>query len=230
MIEKDKLIKCLSEMGMDVYETASDVDGETAIQLLNFAEFCRFVQKHKIETIFYHYSYATAEAFQIDDEIIEKLNIDDEILKVVKHEFDCYNQRLNDIDFNKPYCLSLYCIYQNFVFFIEENDYWFNGLGVKMPETVALELIDKYFEDIIEAKEAAKGRRAEQREVLRERILSDENFHKCSNQQLRRAYANKLFDGNDELQGLFCSKEHGLYDVSILTFIEEIWREYKLSR
>ena len=67
------------------------------------------------------------------------------------------------------------------------------------------------------------------REQLREEILQDEEFGKCTNQQLRRVYASKLFR-DKEIQELFYSPLYGNYDIRISDFVEDIWREYKAKR
>lgn len=230
MVLKEQLVQTLKAMKLDVYETVSDVEQDSSIQLLNFDELCRFIQKHNVDTVFYHYAYTSSEALEIDNEVIEQLNVDGDMLEVLEEKFDEYNKSILKLDFGKPYSLTIYCTYQNFVYFVTEIDFWFKDEGIELPLQAAISLVNKYRDDIIETKKSARQKRDHGRTQLRNQILNDENFHKCSNIQLRRAYAQKLFNGNHELQSLFSSKEHGLYDIPIQTFIEEIWREYKESK
>ena len=230
MVLKEQLVQTLRAMGLDIYETASDVEQDSSIQLLDLDELCRFIQTHSVDTAFYHYAYTSADDLKIDSEVIEQLNIDSDMWEVLEEKFEEYNESILKLDFSRPYSLTVYCTYQNFIYFVSEVDFWFNNEGVELPLQAARCVVNKYRDDIIATRKAAKQKREQGRKQLRNQILNDEDFHKCSNIQLRRAYTQKIFNGNKELQRLFFSKEHGLYDIPFQTFIEEIWREYKESK
>ncbi len=98
-----------------------------------------------------------------------------------------------------------------------------------MPEKVCVELANEYFEDILTEKKNKKQMITDARNKLREQILNDEEFQKCTNIELRRMYANKILKNSNNNRSLFYSEKGGLYDVPINTFIEDVWREYKDS-
>ena len=89
---------------------------------------------------------------------------------------------------------------------------------------------DKFCEEAIENKqEEARLKREELRGQLRKKLLADPDFHKCTNKELRMSYAQKLCNADKSIQDLFYSPNHKIYDITIGTFIEEVWKEYKAN-
>ena len=228
MHTKEQLIKTFNNMNLDYYETESDINEKISIQLKNFEQLCLFIQKHNIDTVFYHLEFSSAEALQITGNVINELRIDDEIIGVMQHDFAKYNSAVNCLDFSRPYILSVYCMYQGRTVYIVERDYWFQALGYDNPQKTAISMIEKKLEEIDRKKEEAFLEREELRDQLREKILADPNFHRCTNKELRRSYGQKLYNVGD-IHDLFYSPRHGIYDITLGTFIEEVWREYKAS-
>lgn len=229
MVFKENLERFLKEMNLDYYETASDISEETSIQLFDFEQLCLFIQKHNIDTVFYHYDYASADDLQITGNILADLHIDEEILAVMKQDFKKYNQAISHLDFARPYALTVYCIYQNQIIYIDEYDYWFRDMGYGIPEKAAITMIEDKLEEIDRKKEEAYEKRESLREQLRDQILSDKEFHKCTNRELRRSYTQKLCNNDTSIHDLFYSPRSGIFDIPIGTFIEEVWREYKAN-
>ena len=222
IIEKLKLLGCMS------YETLSNVDENTAIRLLDFEALFSFIEKHSIGTAFYCFEYASAEDLQITESLIDEMCIDDEILSVVQADFENYNWKIKKLDFTRPYSLTVYCIYNNYILYVDECDYWFKDRGFEMPQKMARLMIEQKLDDIDNKKEEEYNKREELRNELKKKILADKEFHKCTNKELRRYYTQKLYN-SDETHGLFYSPKHGVYDIHLSTFIEEVWREYKAS-
>lgn len=229
MLQKKELISKLSEKNLDFYETVSDVPDDNAIELEHLEELLTFVSRRGIDTIFFHYDHATAEELQITDLVIDKLNIDEEIQEAMQATFQKYNRRVEQLDFSRPYSLTVYCIYQNFIIYCDDFDYWFREMGYGLPQKAAIELIEEQLDAITRKKEKAAQEREQKRNQLRQRILEDENFHKCTNKELRRAYTQKLWNSDESIQALFYSPKHGIYDIMIGAFIDEVWKEYKAT-
>ena len=223
----DNLLSEMHEMNLDYYEIVSEINEDEAIQLVEFEQLCTFLKKHKIDTVFYRFEYMDAEDLQITDQVLNDLNVDDEIIEVMQKTFEKYNNAIMGLDFSRPYYLTVNCLYQGRTIYIEESDYWFEECGYGHPKKMAVSMIKEKLNDIASKKEAASVRRRELREQLRERILTDPSFHKCTNKEFRREYTRKLWDEGKHIQGLFYSEKHGRYDISIDTFVEDIWREYK---
>ena len=223
-----QLIYKLDQMNLDYYEVESDINDDISIQLTDFDQLCLFIKKHNIDTVFYRFEYVSAEDLQITDKILDDLHIDNEIIDVMQKDFDKYNRSVGNLDFTQPYCLSVSCLYQGHIVYIWESDYWFKDWGFGHPKKIAVSMIEEKLDEIESKKEESILQREELRKQLREKILADTNFHKCTNKDLRRAYIQKLWKDKN-VQDLFYSPKHGLYDIRIDSFVEDIWREYKAS-
>ena len=229
MRTEKQLLQILNDNGIDYYEMASEINEDVSIQLVDFEQLCLFVKKHNIDTVFYRFEYPSADGLQITEEAIAELHIDDEIIAVMQKDFDDYNRSVGNLDFSRPYLLSVGCLYQGQMVFIMESDYWFEDWGYGHPKKMAISMIEEKLEDIESKKEEAYLEREEKRDQLRERLLADPNFHKCTNKELRRSYTQKLCNADKSIQDLFYSPKHGIYDIMIGAFIEEVWKEYKAS-
>ena len=229
MRTEKQLLQILNDNGIDYYEMASEINEDVAIQLVDFEQLCLFVKKHNIDTVFYRFEYPSADGLQITEEAIAELHIDDEIIAVMQKDFDDYNRSVGNLDFSRPYLLSVGCLYQGQMVFIMESDYWFEDWGYGHPKKMAISMIEEKLEDIENKKEEVYLEREEKRDQLRERLLADPNFHKCTNKELRRSYTQKLCNADKSIQDLFYSPKHGIYDIMIGAFIEEVWKEYKAS-
>lgn len=228
MITKELLLSKLSDMDLKCYETASDVSELAAIQMISLEQLLEFIVKHKIDTVFYHYDFVSAELLQITDEVIADLDIDDEIARILQGDFEEYNREIEKLDFSRPYNLVVYCIYQNYILCFCEQDIWFVKNGFGDPKKAAMAMIKNKLAVLDKKMEDSETRRMELREQLREKILADESFHRCTNKDLRKAYTSRLWK-DKSIQELFYTPMHGLFDIPIHVFIEEIWREYKDS-
>lgn len=224
-----QLISALEQLALDYYETESEIIEDSSIQLLDFDKLCQFIKKHSIDTVFYHFEFLSAEDLLITDEILGELHIDDDIIDVMQKDFDNYNRSVGNLDFMRPYCLYVSCLYQGHMIYIIESDYWFKDLGYSHPKKMAISMIEAKLEAIESKKEESSIKREEMRDQLRKKLLADPNFHKCTNKELRRAYTQKLCNTDNSIQGLFYSPKHGIYDIMIHAFIEEVWKEYKAS-
>ncbi len=223
-----QLLGKLNERKLDHYEMASTINEEASIQLMDFEQLYHFIQKHNIDTVFYHFKYISAEDLQITEGVLDDLHIDDEIIDVMREDFNQYNRSVGNLDYSRPYLLYVSCLYQGNTVYILESDYWFEEWGYRNPKKMAVSMIKEKLEDIESKKEEAFLKREELRDQLRKRILADTNFHKCTNKGFRRAYLQTLWK-DKSIQELFYSPKHGVYDIRIDTFIEDIWREYKSS-
>lgn len=224
-----ELLELFKSANLDSYEVYTEIGEASAMQLMNLEDLMQFSCKHNIDTMFYHYSFIDEDLLSITEEVTSKLRLDEDTLLILHDKFDEYNKSVLELDFNKPVSLKIYCIYQGVIFFTQEDDYWFFEQGFGMPETACEELANKYYEDILAEKKNKKQMIADARIKLREQILKDVEFQRCTNEDLRRGYASKLFEDSKENKSLFYSEKGGLYDIPIYSFIEDVWREYKGS-
>ena len=229
MRTEKELLELLKDVDMVGYNVNAEIDKSNSMELASIEELIHFSCKHDIDSMFYCYNFIDEELLEINDEVISNLRLDENVLSVLQNEFDEYNESLSKLDFSNPVSLKLYCIHQGIILFVREDDYWFIEQGFDMPETICLKLANEYLEDIVAEGEKKKQKITEGRKKLREQILNDEEFQQCSNIQLRRIYANKIYNKTIENKRLFVGEKRGLYDITINDFIERIWREYKAS-
>ena len=226
MQTKESLLKIFEEMALDYYETLSDID-EEAIELTDFEDFCRFVKKHKIDTVFYCFAYTSVKDYEITETLLG--NIDEEIVNVMREDFNKYNQEVNSLDFDRPVVLTISCLYQGRTIFVAECDNWLEELGYEDPKRTVYSMVQSRMDEIRNEKEEASAKREKLREKLREKILTDPDFHNCTNKDLRRLYTSKIVQADKSIEPLFYSPKFGLYDIGINIFVEDIWREYNAS-
>ena len=229
MISMEDIQRKCKQLGLICYETDNDICEEASVKLCSLDDFLSFVKNSHTSIVFYHYDYADAESLQITQEVLEDLHIDDDVLEVAQDDLDEYNRSVNQLDFSQPYALTVYCIFQGVVVFFDEYNYWFREKGFDIPKKVAISIINSKFEEIKNKKKVSDDLREEKREQLKQKILADARFQKCTNIQLRRAYTQRLAEEDKTVMKLFYSPKHGIYDIPIGTFIEEVWREYKAS-
>lgn len=227
MLNKNELLKIMCENALYIYETANKVEMKSTIEFMNIDLMIEFAKNQKINTFFYHYYEMDEEDMIIDEDVIKKLRLDEDAITILNDQFDEYNRKVENMDFSRPVLLEIYCIYQGVLYSVKEYDYWFLEEGIEFPEITALKMATEYMEEIAKEKMSNQQRIAEEREKLKIKIMQDEEFRNCTNKTLRRSYATKLFSENGQLQKLFYSCTGMLRDVTIIAFVEQIWKEYK---
>lgn len=130
MLTEQQLLQILNDNEIDCYEMASEINEDAAIQLVDFEQLCLFVKKHNIDTVFYRFEYPSADGLQITEDVLSELRIDDEIIAVLEKDFANYNRSVVNLDFSRPYLLSVGCLYQGHMVYILEADYWFEDWGI----------------------------------------------------------------------------------------------------
>ena len=163
----------------------------------------------------------------INDFVIQKYHINKEILSIFQKEFYSYNQKIENINFNEPISLRIYCMYQDMMLTVEKFDYYYIEQELCSPEETCRSIILNYEEEIKQQDNKIWENIQQERKKLKEMILSDEEFHRCTNKTLRKTYGNKIIKNNSKYKKLFLNNGHGWYDVPIDDYIELLWREYK---
>ncbi len=154
MYTKELLINKLNEMDIDCYEMASDINEHLSIQLESLEQFFLFIMRHNIDTVFYRFGYASADDLQITEDVLDDFYMNDEfyadieVIEAMQSDFDKYNFTVSNLDFSRPYILSVCCLYQGHMIYSVESDYWFRELGYEHPKVKALSMIEEKLEEI----------------------------------------------------------------------------------
>jgi hypothetical protein len=223
------LIKKFKKHLIDIYETNSIIHEIGSIEFNKIDELLQFAKKNKIESAFYNYVYINEDDMKIDEDVISKLNLDKDICDILKNNFDEYNEKVEMLDFSRPISLEICFAYQGIIYYLIEDDYWYEDDGFSRPEIVAMQIFNENFDEIINKRTEDKEKIYIEREKLKSRILNDEKFHKCTNDSLRRTYVDELFKEDRSLNDLFFSPNGTMYDIPVFRFVNNIWREYKES-
>ena len=226
MKEKAILLQELSDLSLDVYELEQKIDETATLEFKCFEDFKMFLTKHGVDSVFYYYDYINQEVLLITDDVIRGMGISEDEISVVKNEIELYNAKVNELDFGKPFELCVVFIFEGQMYVINEYDYWFIELGFGLPQEQVKKIMADNKQKIDNQKRVIKEEIDQKRNELREKILSDPEFHQCTNGKLRTAYAKRLFQGSQYTE-LFCKKGGGFYDLPAQYFIEEVWREHK---
>lgn len=227
-----ELIALFKKNNFDYYESRNDLEGVNTIELstTDVTSVINFAKKHNIDTIFYYINFMFEEMLSIDEDTIEGLDLDDNVINTLRPKFDSYNKRVQRLDFSKSFAVYVYCIYQGFLIFAGETDYWFIDLGFNLSEKAAQQIVLENQDEIFDIVKKSKEERVKVRKELRKLLLNSEEFQRCTNRELRNAFIKKFFDENEKYRDAFYNEREGLYDITINSFIEEVWRDYKQNK
>lgn len=229
MFSEEALRELFSTKNIDLFKV--DMNNENNIfELIEMdaIDFSEFVKKKGIDSVFYSYGFFDEDCLKITDDVLYECHIKFDIIGGLTFIIDDYNKKVSELDFNEPVCLNLYCVFNGVIFKVTEYNFWFTEYGFELPQTKLMQILDENLEGAERtAKELSKNRELARKE-LKEKIFNDEEFHKCTNNSMRRGYINKLLK-NEEYYKLFYRKNGAVYDILESNFIEDIWREYKAT-
>lgn len=195
----------------------------TADDLLNF------MSVENIRTGFYGYGNYFPGYFDITEEdVIEKCDVQD-AWSLIKQEASKHNDKVSSLDYSEPFGLIVFCMYNGSKVGIVEINMWGSEYET---ETVINDMLENRQKELADKKAEEWQKILNQRETMRQKILADDSFYRCTNLSLRRSYAKSFFEksSNSHFRDAFYSKEHGVYDILINDFIEDIWREIKQTK
>jgi hypothetical protein len=183
----------------------------------------KFMKFNNLKNAFYMFSYYDENKYYISNELIDKL--DSAIYELVKDDIKKYNDELDEIDFLRPCAMTIFCIFENRHVAVESTDLW-NELP--LAEEVLFDFIENKKNDVKKIKDDRELEKEQIIETVKEYIRNDEEFIKCTNQQLRESYAKKLFNKNEfkEYEELFLFTT-GRPNYLAFETVELVWREYK---
>jgi hypothetical protein len=205
------------------------IGNENSICFTSYNEFLTFLKNENIKSVFCARLAITKEYYYITDDVLEDVmdsyeaqNCPDAILKaVVKYNLDIES---NENQFSN--------LQHNFYFVA------YNGFVVYIILSDQIDLLDPHeqLETILESKKIEIDSEREQhrilietlQEKLKQEILDDSNFYKCTNISLRRDYTAKLWKKlSKKYEPL---KLYWHLSPNLLSFVNNIWIEYRNSK
>lgn len=230
MIGFIELKESFKKAGLTIFESLSLLEFDESREVLfkSLDVLIDFATTNEIKSIFYYYLYLDREYFLIDDSVFADMRLDDESISAIQKRVNSYNKKLHLVDYSKPYALYTGCFYNGFLFSYSEMEYWFLEHGLDFPENMVKQMIFDNSSEIQTQRENAIRKIEQERQLLKNEILNDPDFHTCTNNALRREYGKKIFS-NGKHTKLFYNGTRW-YDITQGEFIENIWREYKNSK
>lgn len=226
MIEEKALLSKLEEVDILALETNELIENFNDNFIIldggGMDKLISFVLKNKLNTVFYYYLYPDIEYLLITDELLTRF--DDDFKNSYQNQIEEYNSMIDTYDFTKPLVSYVYTIYQGyFVGNLFSNDY-FDNLAIVSGVDKIKELYREY-----ESNDDRLEKRQQERKDLfvrlKDHILNDPNFHKSTNDSLRKNYKTYLRENNEEFRQ-YERKE----PYNSLCLINDLWREYKIHK
>lgn len=221
----------MEDNGITAYEVYATPDLiEESIWFTNFDDFITFVKSQNINCAFIHVHDFEVEDYLITDNIIRKTNMGSESIDYLSNAISEYNESLLDENTNFAEHVFVMVMWNNQRFcYIFQNIIRFQGEELLNPEEKLLQIFENNRNDLIENKNDIKEKVEQQKACLRDDIINDPEFKKCTNKRLRRNYIIVYFNSSckyDELKRHW-TNSNGLLYHEAYDFIELLWREYK---
>ena len=236
MLIEEQLRSLLQNRGIAFYNALSEIEDTNTIRIECFEDFIAFVKEQNINCVFYQYEKTDQDNFLIDDDTFSFLKdefyIDKYTKKVLKPEIDKHNEKIRDVNFGRPCYLHIWCIYCGVFVEYKETDQWFNKERIYPAEDVLREMIHNRENEIENVRKTEKERAQKKIEILKEYVLNDPMFHKCTNQHLRTQYGYRFIKEHPEYDELFLTETNtkGENLLAVVVFFNNIWKEYKYNK
>lgn len=226
-LKSDQVIEQLKGMGVSIYNASTGNDGVDAIfDSEHYKEFIRLIDELKIPVVF-------IEIFKLEDYEIEYSLIEDKDIRVyyarevIKKEIEAFNRKVNKLKkyIGQEQLIKLFFFYQGVRYVYK----WENiELYPDDKDEFIEELLERYEIEIEAAEEKTREEYRNQIDQylakLKNILMTDEQFKKCKNKDLRIGYIYKALRENEELKNVNDVPARLIKDT-----VEETWRELKLQ-
>lgn len=235
MISENELVKILKDNGITPLKCI-DALNERAVVLAdnNINALISYAKDNNVKYIFYEYSYEEKEDYIIDKDYIMTQFPDsfNEFYKIASNDISKHNKNVNEIDFEQPYLMEAFCIHQGAYVLTRQHVDWVENL--LDAENMVRELRLKYNKQVDELRLKTETENEKHneliREELRDKILSDEAFSRCTNQKMRRYYIEDLLKRTENKKYIEPFKTIGdFYMGRAVAFVEDLWALKKYS-
>lgn len=185
-----------------------------------------FANDSNTKCVYYCYSY-----YNIDDYLIP-LDTYDEFSSNINLEIKKHNRYIKNIDFSKPYQLTLFTLKNGIIIEITLSDTWIDGMEIMDKDSKKSDIEDKFFEEFNIKKKEKRENAETDKEELKKIILNDPEFSYMKNQYLRNEYLNKLLltNGMSKYKYLFDGGYDRGLSMPIKFYMDRIWEEYRESK
>ncbi|AJH80285.1 hypothetical protein FOC88_27705 (plasmid) [Bacillus thuringiensis] len=233
ILSREDLKTHAQNMGVTLIKGNVDLDTVmNKIEIPDLKEFLEFHVHIENKLLFFEHEYESKEEYIINEEDLYMYEGHDKyeeyremIEEQVKLKISKHNKAINEIDFKKPYSLSMYYINDGFLFYnetIKDDD-------PSIYEETLFDIVESTIEnlpdDILEKLEMKHRQENDtQLHKLKDLIFTDPDFKIATNSLSRKTYITRLFNNNPEYKEII-RKSNEYYHA--WHFIDDIWREFK---
>lgn len=201
----------------------NDIKDKPDVQLdVGLDEYIDYLSRKNVDTVFYRYQYYDIEDYTIDKEMIKEDVCCEEQREELYLRIELHNEKMQALDYENPQKL----------FLMANVDGKMVSMHLKNPWLDEMEIEESYDEIYLQYLEELAGKKREyEREYKKsvyEYLLKDEKFALCTNQSLRRDYADTLWVKHHNLFAEHLSK--GILECTnykLRNMVETAWKLIK---
>jgi hypothetical protein len=225
VLDKDTLQKMAKNKKLFPVEIWDIKSNNTILlKMDSIEEFINFADELEVKYLFYSYIYYSAENFIIPED--KFLDYPSEMQEEIKQR----NVKIEDIDFDRPFSLTLIVSKERMNYLLDFWDDWLEDFGIGNPETDLDSLKEKYQTQISEIIKKREENTERKLENLRELILKDPKFKDCTNFGLRKEYLSSILKKEDMNEYPVILLDKGKLSEKAINFINNTWKIYKKNR
>ena len=225
MLYEEELRKYLTRKNVFPIRYVSKTCKEIIVLDVSQDDFMKFLKLKEASIVYYNYKY-----YDKQDYLITETDNVEEFAKY-KAEIEAYNSKVEALEFDKPYQLSLMFIADSIAYVVEYLDEWIEEIDDIMQGDVALDSITNLYSAsdkkevmkkyLTNKENKRKHNLINAKELLYEFLVSDPKFKVCTNQKLRQKYAVDLKSYNPDIAKMFID-ENGYYLIQDIDYVVEI--------
>lgn len=205
---------------------------DNIIHFADYNEFMHFLKNEKIKSIFMTSFPITIDNYYITDDVIEENlgkykaeNLSNSVHKIIDKYNDYieqYEDQLKDLKSN-----FYFVAYNGFILLLHLSD----KISLSNPDEQLQKILVDTQDDAKKEEEQHKLLIEKLQEKLKQKILADPNFHKATNQRLRKEYIYKMLSKQgaeyEPLKQYWLSPYSDNALLGALNFIDLLWKEHK---
>ncbi|WP_214771388.1 hypothetical protein [Exiguobacterium sp. s133] len=199
---------------------------DKGITLFDLSEFEKAYKKSQTKLLFGKTILLGADLYEVD--AVESQTMIEEIKEELNKRIEKHNQAINKIDFSEPWVFYVYFVHEGITVSYAAYNSRYEGMERSEDAFARIEadVLEIYDEKKIKEIRLEISRKAD--EDLKEAttlILSDTEFHKCTNHGLRMKYIKQLLIEHPGFRDKI--KNAGYFKPSM--YADDVWRMYKES-
>ena len=228
---EEELNDLLSRVGLTALKYKNNI-GEPTIDLdtddINI--FVNYAKSNQIQHIFYRYDFCDELDYDLDEWLAYEEKEAD-LLKIAKKDIAEYKRQVNAIDLSQPVSLSLLCVHEGVILSLTLHEPWKKELvyAEQFVNFLKKKYRDKLLQLQVEGISEKQKNKDKTLEELKNLILSDPEFAKCTNQSLRYSYIRNLLNRpeNSRFSDMFLSGVGEIIWREARNFAETVYFELK---